>query len=117
MPVLTMGADEPRVLPHAHLVVCWPQKSIHRFTSSPGTNSPIQRTFTNMDSFTICQVDAAAPVFARWARSFDTLHPQSAHPSWRCVQEVALQDPDEARVNNVVDFGKWGNLRVSGLKR
>ncbi|KAF5841911.1 hypothetical protein DUNSADRAFT_10348 [Dunaliella salina] len=52
------------------------------FTSSPGTNSPIQRTFTGVESFSI-------------------------------FQEVSLQEDEEARVNNCVDFGpKVGFLRV-----
>ena len=52
------------------------------FTTRPGTASPIQRTFTGVDGFSV-------------------------------YQEIELRG-EQARVNNVVDFGKGvGYLKVS----
>ncbi|KAK9865349.1 hypothetical protein WJX84_010652 [Apatococcus fuscideae] len=52
------------------------------FTTRPGSASPIQRTFTGVDAFTV-------------------------------YQEILLDGPNGARVNNIVDFGgRIGQLKV-----
>lgn len=51
------------------------------YTSRPGSASPIQRTFTGVDSFSI-------------------------------FQEILFQGEDVPRVNNVVEFGAAGTLKV-----
>ena len=66
------------------------------YTSSPGTNSPIQRTFTSVDTFGIYQVVNLARPDKSFLRSKD--------------KNVPLPD-----VSNIVCFGTSARLRVTAL--
>ena len=109
------------------------------FTSKPGTNSPIQRTFTSVDAFSIFQVHcipsphclnygaarnahvsllhSALPAAPNDCRNAAIESSLSGCCHWPCGmgptrQDITLDVEGLPLIVNVVEFGKWGVLRV-----